>query len=156
MAARNSDYTQLWAEIAEQYSALRPRLAALRAPVANYMQIDAGGKAAHYEWKVLHAPSSHVEVALHFESDRKEENQAALRLLQSHVLANHSTTTYQEVAGNWSRDWTRYGVRVSFEGEPDHEIAEKSARAMQSLVERTYMAVEAICDRGAATGWPAT
>ena len=153
MADRNADYTRLWAEIAEEYRGLRPRLAALRAPEANYMQIDAGGKAAHYEWKILHAPKSHVEVALHFEGERKEENQAALRLVQGRVMAERIATTRHEVIGDWGGKWTRLGVRVGLEGEPDHETAKKSARAMQSLVERTYPAVSAMLERSAAIGW---
>lgn len=153
MAARHREYTKLWAKIAEEYSTLRPQIAALRAPEANFMQLDAGGKAVHYEWKVLHAPSSHVEVALHFEGYDKAENQTGLRLVQDHVLANRITTTPNEVFGDWSAKWTRYGVRVGFEGEPDHETAKKSARAMHSLVERTYMAAKEGLDRAAATGW---
>ncbi len=51
-------YAELWDTIAEEYRALGPELSRLRPPGSNYLQIDAGGKAAHYEWKILHGPET--------------------------------------------------------------------------------------------------
>jgi hypothetical protein len=155
VATRDSEYSQLFADIAEEYRALKPRLAALRAPEARYLQLEDGGKAAHYEWKVLHGPTAHVEVALHFEGEHKEDNQAALRQIRAKVLAERVTTTPDEVVGSWGGKWTRYGVRVRFDGVPDRDTAQKSAQAMHALVERTYAAAKGFLERGAATGWPA-
>ena len=56
MPPRNADYAALWSAVAEAYRTLGPALRALRSPEANYLQVDADGKAAHYEWKVLYAP----------------------------------------------------------------------------------------------------
>ncbi len=152
MPSRESQYPQLWALIAQEYRTLRPRLAALRAPEENYMQIDAGGKAAHYEWKVLTSRKSHIEVALHFEADRKEENQEAIRLLEANDAAALTISGLQPFASPWSRKWTRFGVRVEYEGEPDPDIARKSAAAMKGLVERTYPIVRDLLERSAASG----
>ena len=67
MPPRNAYYGTLWSAVAgaTPTGASTPTL---RSPEANYLQVDAGGKAAHYEWKVLYAPRPHVEVALHFEA----------------------------------------------------------------------------------------
>src|SRR5688572_9092478 len=112
MASREPQYTELWASITQEYRALHPQLAALRPPEHNYMQIDAGGKAAHYEWKVLHAGKPHIEVAIHFEAERKEENQDAIRRLNAKDASALKIAGFQPFAGGWSQKWTRFGVRV--------------------------------------------
>jgi hypothetical protein len=119
------------------------------------MQVDAGGKSAHYEWKVLHAPTSHVEVALHFESENREANQAALHEIQDLIAAERVVTTPTEVSGPWSSNWARYGVRVPFEAVPTRETAKRSATMMRTLIERTYPAAKALLEEASAIGWPA-
>ena len=153
MNSHESQYAQLWTLIAQEYRTLRPDLAALRAPEENYMQIDAGGKAAHYEWKVLPARRSHIEVALHFEADRKELNQEPIRLLKANDAEALTIAGLQPFASGWSQKWTRFGVRVEYEGEPDPDVAKKSAVAMKALVERSYPIVKDLLERSAAAGF---
>ena len=116
------------------------------------MQIDAGGKAAHYEWKVLPARRSHIEVALHFEADGKEENESAIRVLEANDARTLTLAGLQPFASGWSRKWTRFGLRVEYKGEPNRDTAIKSAAAMKALVERTYPIVRDILEGSAARG----
>ena len=156
MPSRSTDHEPLWSAIAQAYRTLQPKLPALRSPEANYLQVDAGGKAAHYEWKVLYAPKPHVEVALHFEAADEKENLAALDLLHAKSSTIRAGTLRPFIAGRWSGKWTRIGFQVPFIGAPDDEVASQSAHLMALLVERTYPLVNGLLDRSAMNGWEAT
>jgi hypothetical protein len=154
MPTRDANYAALWSAVAQAYRELGPALRALRSPEANYLQVDAGGKAAHYEWKVLYAPKPHVEVALHFEAPDQRENLEALDLLQAKSSSIRAGTLMPFIAGRWGGKWTRVGFQVPFVGAPA-EVASQSGQLMALLVERTYPLVTGLLDRSARNGWEA-
>jgi hypothetical protein len=155
MPPRDANYAALWSAVAQAYRELKPALRALRSPEANYLQLDAGGKAAHYEWKVLYAPKPHVEIALHFEAPDERENLAALELLQGKSSTFRAGTLMPFIAGRWGGKWTRIGFQVPFIGAPDDEVASQSAQLMALLVERTYPLVNGLLDSAGRSGWEA-
>jgi hypothetical protein len=156
MPSSASDHAALWSAIAEEYGALQPQLPLLRSAGENYLQVDAGGKAAHYEWKILYAPKPHVEVALHFEAPGGADNEAALALVQAKRATISGGTLMPFIAGRWGGKWTRLGFRVAFTGMPDRNVAQESAKLMKLLIERTYPLVQRLLERSAETGWAVT
>jgi hypothetical protein len=155
MPSGGSDYAPLWAAISKEYRSLQPELPELRSPGTNYLQVNAGGKAAHYEWKLLYAPRSHVEVALHFEAPSEEKNQAALEIVQAKNATIRGGTLMPFIAGRWGGKWTRVGFQVAFTGKPGQDVAQQSAQLMKLLIERTYPLVRSLVQSSAKAGWPA-
>ena len=151
----SNDCTSIWDLLRQEYVALRPRFPSLREPAHNYLQLNVGGKAAHYEWKVLHAPRSLLEVALHFEAASPEENLEALALVEGRAATIRGSTLTPFVSGRWGGKWTRVGFQVDLVGDSDDGAVRQSAELMQLLVERTYPLVKNVLDRSAETGWPA-
>jgi hypothetical protein len=149
-------YTDTWCAVAAEYARLTPRFPRLRQPGTNYLQVDAGGKAAHYEWKILQAPRPHIEVALHFEAPTEDDNDRALqRVLEGGDSAIRAGTLTPFRSGRWGGKWTRAAFDVSFSGTPDDEAVSQSVNLMQLLVERTYPRVRDVFEASAQIGWPA-
>ncbi len=149
-------YGPLWHAITEAYRALGPEGSSFRAPGPNHLQLGAGGKAAHYEWKVLHGPRPHIEVALHFEGPTSAENDHALAqvLLGGDAPLRAGTLTPFK-SGRWGGKWTRAGFEVGFTDVPGDETIQRSAELMKLLVERTSLRIADLLEASAKTGWPA-
>src|SRR5215203_3522718 len=111
----------IWDRLRQGYVAQRPQFPALRQPGSNYLQLDLGGKAAHYEWKILKAPRFHIEVALHFEGPSSEENISALALLDGRQATLWPTMPASFISGPWGRKWTRFGFNVEID-DPDNAV----------------------------------
>ena len=146
-----SELAQQWDQLRRDYLAQRPQFTALRPPGTNYLQLDLGGKAAHYEWKVLKPPRLHIEVALHFEGPSLEENLSALALLDGHETNLRSGTLTPFISGRWARKWTRVGFQVDMD-EPDDAVRQ-AAELMPLFVARTYPFMEDLLNRSAEAGW---
>ena len=154
MMSRSSMYADLWDLIRQQYVALTPRFASFRGPADNYLQLDAGGKAAHYEWKVLHAPRSHIEIAIHFEGPDAADNLPALEACMAKQASIRAGTLTQFIGSGWGGKWTRVGFQVDLDGESNQDVAMQSAELMLLLVERTYPLVKDRLEASSKTGWP--
>jgi hypothetical protein len=151
MKQHTNDYTQVWDQLRRDYVAQRPRFPGLRQPGTNYLQIDLGGKAAHYEWKILKAPRFHIEVALHFEGPSSEENLSALALLEGREATLRSGMPASFISGPWGRKWTRFGFNLDMEDQDD--AVRESAELMHRFVDRTYPLIKDVLDRSAEAGW---
>ena len=156
MTGPTNAFDEILQAIAEEYRALTPQISGLRAPGSNYLQLDAGGKAAHYEWKVLHGPRRHIEVALHFEAPEPQENDSALeRVMEGGDAAIRAGALTPFKSGRWGGKWTRAAFQVEFADTPDEEPIKRSAELMKLLVERTYPRVSSLLEASARIGWPA-
>jgi hypothetical protein len=146
-----SELVQQWDQLRRDYLAPRPQFTAFRQPGTHYLQLDLGGKATHYEWKFLKAPTFHIEVAMHFEGPTLEENLSALALLDGRETALRSGTLTPLISGRWGRKWTRLGYQVDMD-DPDDAVR-RSAELMHVLVDRTYPYAKDLLNRSAETGW---
>jgi hypothetical protein len=134
---------QFWAGLAGAYNALEPLLPVTASSRGRYLQIRIGGKSIHYEW-VVYKRRSEIAVAIHFESNNPDENQAWLSEIRRQSSEIQAGISFPFQTKPWGRKWAAAWFGVPFAGQPDADTTRKCAGLMKELVARTYDTLKAM------------
>lgn len=129
----------LWQNIATCFNKLGAPLSIRAVPrKSQYMPLRIGIPHIHYEWIIRKSENS-LDVALHFESSDKEENQRWLEQLKQIQEKITEGISLEFRADQWGRKWAQLMFRLPYEGsQPPVELAPQAADLMKTLVIRTY------------------
>jgi hypothetical protein len=138
---RNKDkskYASLWRAVADEFNVMNTPLTASGRVSGSLMRANIRHPYVHYEW-VVRRSEGKLDVALHFESKDRDQNQVWLQTIKEQEAQIKQGMVFEFEAHPWGRKWAEVRFRIPLgESQAIPEVAHTAASVMKSLVERTY------------------
>jgi hypothetical protein len=134
----------LWRAVGEAFNGLGTGFATTGNSGSPILKVPIGDSHVHYEWWWRRNQEA-VDACLHFEWPDRDRCIRAIEVIKKHEAAIRDQVDLVYNAGPWGSRWAEAHFRVPFEtADTDDGIAERAAKTMKLLIERTHSIAEAI------------